>query len=55
MIVLAAKVVDGKAVRFSFDELSPFMVFERVPWYSERRVAAAAALRKSRRACCSPD
>lgn len=30
---LAVKVVDGKAVRFSFDELSPFMVFERVPWY----------------------
>jgi CubicO group peptidase (beta-lactamase class C family) len=30
---LAAKVVDGKAVRFSFDELSPFMVFERPPWY----------------------
>jgi CubicO group peptidase (beta-lactamase class C family) len=29
----AAKVVDGKAVRFSFDELSPFMVFERPPWY----------------------
>jgi CubicO group peptidase (beta-lactamase class C family) len=31
--LLTAKVVDGKAVRFSFDELSPFMVFERVPWY----------------------
>src|SRR3984885_2177694 len=31
--LLAAKVVDGKVVRFSFDELSPFMVFERVPWY----------------------
>ncbi|MGN6453552.1 MAG: serine hydrolase domain-containing protein [Steroidobacteraceae bacterium] len=30
---LAAKVVDGKAVRWSFDLLSPFMVFERVPWY----------------------
>jgi CubicO group peptidase (beta-lactamase class C family) len=30
---LAAKVVDGKPVRFSFDELSPFMVFERPPWY----------------------
>ncbi len=29
----AAKVVDGKPVRFSFDLLSPFMVFERVPWY----------------------
>ena len=30
----AAKVVDGKPVRFSFDLLSPFMVFERVPWYA---------------------
>ena len=30
---LAAKVVDGRAVRWSFDLLSPFMVFERVPWY----------------------
>jgi len=32
---LAAKVVDGNAVRFSMDELSPFMVFERVPWYRD--------------------
>jgi len=32
---LAAKVIDGKAVRFSFDELSPFMVFDRVPWYKD--------------------
>jgi CubicO group peptidase (beta-lactamase class C family) len=30
---LAAKIVDGKAVRFSIDLLSPFMVFQRVPWY----------------------
>jgi hypothetical protein len=30
---LAAKVVDGKIVRFSFDEISPFMVFARAPWY----------------------
>jgi len=30
---LAAKVVDGKVVRFSFDLISPFMVFDRVPWY----------------------
>ena len=30
---LAAKVVDGKAVRFSIDLLSPFMVFDRVPGY----------------------
>ena len=28
---LAAKVVDGKVVRWSFDMVSPFMVFERVP------------------------
>jgi CubicO group peptidase (beta-lactamase class C family) len=32
---VAAKVVDGKVVRFSFDELSPFMVFDRVPWYQD--------------------
>ena len=30
---LAAKVIDGRPVRWSFDLLSPFMVFERVPWY----------------------
>jgi CubicO group peptidase (beta-lactamase class C family) len=30
----AAAIVDGKPVRFSFDMLSPFMVFERVPWYA---------------------
>ena len=29
----AAKVVDGKPVRFSFDFLSPFEVFDRAPWY----------------------
>ena len=28
---LAAKVVDGKVVRWSMDEISPFMVFDRVP------------------------
>jgi CubicO group peptidase (beta-lactamase class C family) len=32
---LAAKVVAGKAVRFSFDEISPFMVFDRVLWYKD--------------------
>jgi CubicO group peptidase (beta-lactamase class C family) len=32
---LAAKVVDGKAVRFSIDLLSPFMVFYRAPWYED--------------------
>lgn len=30
---LAAKVVDGKVVRFSADEVSPFMVFEPAPWW----------------------
>ena len=30
----AAQVIDDKPVRFSFDLLSPFMVFERVPWYA---------------------
>jgi CubicO group peptidase (beta-lactamase class C family) len=46
----AAKVVDGKPVRFSFDMLSPFMVFERVPWYADSALllplfaAAASAL-----------
>ena len=32
---LAVKLIDGKVVRFSFDELSAFMVFERVPWYRD--------------------
>jgi CubicO group peptidase (beta-lactamase class C family) len=31
---LAAQVVDGKVVRFSIDEIAPFMVFDRVPWYT---------------------
>ena len=32
---LAAQVVDGKVVRWSFDMISPFMVFDRVPgWRS---------------------
>ena len=30
---LAAKVVDDRIVRFSFDQVSPFMVFDRAPWY----------------------
>jgi CubicO group peptidase (beta-lactamase class C family) len=34
---LATNVVDGKVVRFSFDEISPFMVFDRVPWYLNAR------------------
>jgi CubicO group peptidase (beta-lactamase class C family) len=32
---LAAKVADGKVVRYSIDELSAFMVFERAPWYRD--------------------
>lgn len=32
---LAAKVVDGKVVRWSFDMVSPFLVFERAPWYRD--------------------
>jgi CubicO group peptidase (beta-lactamase class C family) len=32
---LAAKVVDGKAVRFSIDGISPFMVLDRVQWYED--------------------
>jgi CubicO group peptidase (beta-lactamase class C family) len=31
---LAAQLVDGKVVRFSIDEIAPFMVFDRVPWYT---------------------
>ena len=33
--LLAAQVVDGKVVRWSFDFVSPFMVFDRVPWYRD--------------------
>jgi CubicO group peptidase (beta-lactamase class C family) len=32
---LAAKMVDGKAVRFSIDGISPFMVLDRVQWYAD--------------------
>jgi CubicO group peptidase (beta-lactamase class C family) len=32
---LAAKVVDGRVVRMSFDGVSPFMVFDRAPWYAD--------------------
>jgi CubicO group peptidase (beta-lactamase class C family) len=30
----AARVLNGTPVLFSFDELSPFMVFSRAPWYA---------------------
>ena len=33
--LLAAQVVNGKVVRWSFDFVSPFMVFDRVPWYRD--------------------
>jgi CubicO group peptidase (beta-lactamase class C family) len=32
---LAAQVVGGKVVRFSIDGISPFMVFDRAPWYQD--------------------
>jgi CubicO group peptidase (beta-lactamase class C family) len=32
---LAAKVEGGKVVRFSIDGISPFMVFDRAPWYQD--------------------
>ena len=47
---LAAKVVDGKVVRFSIDGISPFMVFDRVPgnqdaaWLLPALYCALAAL-----------
>lgn len=30
----AAQVIDGKTVRLSIDLVSPFMVYDRVPWYT---------------------
>ena len=32
---LAAKVENGKINRWSFDTVSPFMMFDRVPWYKD--------------------
>jgi CubicO group peptidase (beta-lactamase class C family) len=32
---LAAKVEDGKINRWSFDTVSPFMMFDRAPWYKD--------------------
>jgi CubicO group peptidase (beta-lactamase class C family) len=32
---LAAQVVGDRVVRFSFDGVSPFMVFDRAPWYED--------------------
>ncbi|SMF72103.1 serine hydrolase domain-containing protein [Allosphingosinicella indica] len=31
---IAAKVENGQVVRWSFDAVSPFMMFDRVPWYT---------------------
>lgn len=48
--LLAAQVVDGRVVRFSYDPYSPFMVFDRVPWWKSSAwlvpalIAALAAL-----------
>ena len=39
---LAAKVVGGKVTRWSFDQISPFMVFDRVPWYVDAAWLAPA-------------
>ncbi|HLZ98344.1 MAG TPA: serine hydrolase domain-containing protein [Steroidobacteraceae bacterium] len=44
---LAAKLTDGHVARFSVDEISPFMVFEPIPWWRSPgwlRPAAAASL-----------
>lgn len=42
---LAAQVADGKVVRWSVDDFSPFMMFERAPaWKSPTWLAPAAAL-----------
>lgn len=32
---LAAKLQNGRVVRWSVDEVSPFMVFDRAPWYRD--------------------
>ena len=33
--LLGAKVVDGKAVRFSLGSVAPIIVWDRTPWYSD--------------------
>ena len=37
---LAAKVEDGQVTRWSFDTVSPFMVFDRAPWYKDAGLVA---------------
>jgi CubicO group peptidase (beta-lactamase class C family) len=41
---LAAVVVDGEVKRFSFDEVSPFMVFEPSPWWRSAGWLQAVAI-----------
>ncbi len=41
---LAAQVVDGKVARLSIDEVSPFMVFEPMPWWRSASWLYPAAL-----------
>lgn len=41
---IAAKVENGKVVRWSFDEISPFMMFDRVPWYLDGAWLAPALM-----------
>lgn len=41
---LAAKVVDGAVTRFSFEPVSPFMVFDRVPWWKSSAWLSPALL-----------
>jgi hypothetical protein len=39
---LAAKVEDGRVTRWSFDTVSPFMMFDRAPWYKDASWLAPA-------------
>ena len=41
---LAAKLVDGRVVRWSFDTVSPFTVYDRTPWYLDSAWLLPAAL-----------
>ncbi len=41
---LAAKVEDGQVNRWSFDTVSPFMMFDRAPWYKDPAWLAPALL-----------
>ena len=52
--MLGAKVVDGKAVRFSIGAIAPIIVWDRTPWYKNLGLAAAAALPEPRGPVRSP-